>query len=138
MKKTLLIFALTAALVLSMAACGSAPAKTEPAAESQVAEIVETPAEDGQNPVMNFVGVYSTEYSMEALVEAEGMEDAKITITYAGSPWFHTQTVMSGRFDPETLTMEFSNATLTELNYNSDGSVAIETISYVDGGGKGF
>ena len=136
MKKTLLIFALTAALVLSMAACGSAPAKTEPAAESQVAEIVETPAEEGQNPVMNFVGVYSTDYSMEALVEAEGMENAKITVTYAGSPWFHTQTVMSGRFDPETLTMEFSNATLTELNYNSDGSVAVEKISYVDGGGK--
>ena len=121
--------------MLSLSACGSArPAQTEaPAAEPQATAGAETPAEDsGQNPVMNFVGVYSTEYSTEALVEAEGAENARITVTYAGSPWFHNQTVMSGRFDPETLTVEFSNATLTEYTYASDGSVTEEKTSYTD------
>ena len=56
---------------------------------------------------MNFVGIYSTEYSTEALVEADGADGAKIIVTWAGSPWFHNQTVMSGLFDPETLTMTF-------------------------------
>ena len=133
MKKKLLAFILFMALVLSLAACGSAPgAETEP----QAAETVETPEDDGQNPVMNFVGVYSTEYSMEALVEAEGAENARITVTYAGTPWFHNQTVVSGRFDPETLTVEFSDATLTEYTYNSDGSVAEEKTSYTGGTGR--
>ena len=135
MKTTLFAFLLSLALVLSLSACGSArPAQTEtPAAEPQLTETVETPAEDReQNPVMNFVGVYSTEYSTEALVEAEGAENARITVTYAGSPWFHNQTVMSGRFDPETLTVEFSNATLTEYTYASDGSVTEEKTSYTD------
>lgn len=135
MKKTLFAFLLSLALVLSLSACGSArPAQTEaPAAEPQLTETAQTPAEDsGQNPVMNFVGVYSTEYSTEALVEAEGAEYARITVTYAGSPWFHNQTVMSGRFDPETLTVEFSNATLTEYTYASDGSVTEKKTSYTD------
>ena len=138
MKKTLFTVLLSLALVLSLTACGSArPAQSEtPAAEPQAAADAETPAEDsGQNPVMNFVGVYSTEYSTEALVEADGAENARITVTYAGSPWFHNQTVMSGRFDPETLTVEFSNATLTEYTYASDGSVTEEKTSYTDGKG---
>ncbi len=126
MKKKLLAVLLSLALVLSLAACGNAP-KTEGEASDEG---------DGQNPVMNFVGVYHADDSTEALVEAEGMENAKITVTWAGSPWFHNQTVMSGRFDPETLTVEFSNATLTEYTYNSDGSVAEEKVSNTDGTGR--
>ena len=138
MKKTLLSAMILAALMLSLAGCGSTrPAEGEaPAAEAQVTEAEQSPVgEDGQNPVMNFVGVYSTEYSTEALVEAEGTENAKITVTWAGSPWFHSQTVMSGRFDPETLTVEFDNAALTEYSYASDGSVKEEETSYVDSSG---
>jgi hypothetical protein len=85
---------------------------------------------------MNVAGVYSTDYSVEALVEPEGADSAKITVTYAGSPWFHTQTVMSGRLDTDTLTVTFDNAALTEYSYASDGSVAEETLSYSDGRGK--
>ena len=71
MNKTLFAFILCAALVLSLAACGSAPtAETEPPApESEVTEEVPAPAEDdGQNPVLNFVGVYHADGSTEALV----------------------------------------------------------------------
>ena len=138
MKKTVFTFVMIMALVLSLAACGKAPAAESPvpAAEPQVTESVEAPAEDGQNPVMNFVGVYHWEDSTEALVEAEGMENAKITVTHADSPWFHTQTVMTGRFDPETLTMAFGGAALTEFTYSSDGSVSDEQRSDAGTSGK--
>ena len=137
MKKKLITLVLSLALALSLAACGTGPAAENktPAAEPQVTEAVEMPEEDGQNPIMNFVGVYSTEYNTEALVEAEGADGAKITVTWAGSPWFHTQTVMSGPFDPETLTMTFADAVLTEYTYASDGSVAGEKASDTDGKG---
>lgn len=135
MKKLLFASLITAALLLSLAACGES---TSPAAsESESFPESAAPAEDtGQNPVMNLIGVYSTDYSMEALVEAEGEESAKITVTYAASPWFHDQTVMSGRFDPAALTVEFNDAALTEYTYNSDGSVDTETLSYTGGTGR--
>ena len=126
MKKTVLICVLLAALLLSLAACGQAPAPAESAVPAE---------ENGQNPVMNFVGPYHAEGGLEALVEAEGAENAKISVTWAGSPWFHNQTVMSGPFDPETLSMTFSGSTLTEYTFRSDGSVAEEKASYRDGTG---
>lgn len=139
MKKTVSAFVIVMTLSLLLAACGSAPAaETEtPAAGPQVTEPVGDPAQDdGQNPVMNFAGVYSTEYAAEALVEAEGTENARITVTYAGSPWFHTRTVMNGRFEPETLTVTFTDATLTEYTYASDGSVKEEKTGYTGGSGR--
>ena len=131
MKKKLLVLSLALALMLALTACSR---ETQRPAEIQAAQ---TAAEnDGQNPVMNVVGVYSTDYSMEALVEAEGAENARITVTYAGSPWFHTRTVMSGSFDPATLTMTYDNAVLTEYTYASDGSVKEESTRYTGGRGR--
>ena len=139
MSKKILTVLLACAMLL-LAACGSAASTPadKPAQDPQPTEEApaETASQDGQNPVMNFVGVYSTEYSTEALVEADGMENAKITVTWAGSPWFHNQTVMSGPFDPDTLTMTFADSTLTEYTYASDGSVTEEKTSYTDGKGK--
>lgn len=140
MKTKLYALAITMLMVVSIAGCGAAPsADTGAAAESQVtaeSQITEdsglTVEDEGQNPVMNFVGVYSSGDSMEALVEAEEAENAKITVTYAGSPWFHHQTIMSGHFDSETLTVEFDNAAMTEYTYNSDGSVKEEKVTYTD------
>lgn len=116
-------------MMLLLSACGGAAQAQEENNDEAAGP------QDGQNPVMNFVGIYSTEYSTEALVEADGAEGAKITVTWAGSPWFHNQTVMSGHFDPETLTMTFTNATLTEYTYASDATVTEEKTSYTDGKG---
>ena len=145
MNRKPLAFVIAMALALTLTGCRAArpeeAARPEdaapPAAEPQAAAEVQPPqADDGQNPVMNFVGVYSTDQSSEALVEAEGRENARITVTYAPSPWFHDQTVMSGRFDTETCTMAYTDATLTEYTYNSDGSVNGETVIYTDGEGR--
>lgn len=116
-------------MMLLLSACGGAAQAQEENNDEAAGP------QDGQNPVMNFVGIYSTEYSTEALVEADGAEGAKITVTWAGSPWFHNQTVMSGPFDPETLTMTFTNATLTEYTYASDATITEEKTSYTDGKG---
>ena len=116
-------------------ATGTVRIEVKPA-EPQVTETVETPVEDGQNPVMNFIGVYHSDDSIEALVEADGIENAKITVTWAGSPWFRTVTVMTGRFDSDTLTMEFNGTTLMEYTFKSDGSVAEETVTDTDNRGK--
>ena len=145
MKKSVLALILTLALALALCACGKAPAAetavpaetAAPASESQTAQDAPAPAqEDGQNPVMNFVGIYNADANTQALVEAEGMDGAKITVTWAGSPWFHTEKVMSGSFDAETLTMEFRGVTLTETTYNSDGSVSEENVSQTNGIGR--
>lgn len=116
-------------MMLLLSACGGAAQAQEENNDEAAGP------QDGQNPVMNFVGIYSMEYSTEALVEADGAEGAKITVTWAGSPWFHNQTVMSGPFDPETLTMTFTNATLTEYTYASDATITEEKTSYTDGKG---
>ena len=116
-------------MMLLLSACGGAAQAQEENNDEAAGP------QDGQNPVMNFVGIYSTEYSTEALVEADGAEGAKIIVTWAGSPWFHNQTVMSGPFDPETLTMTFTNATLTEYTYASDATITEEKTSYTDGKG---
>ena len=74
--------------------------------------------------------------STEALVEADGASDARITIRFAYTPWFQNQKVMSGSFDAGSLTVNFTNATLTGYTYNSDGSVAEESVGYDDGEGR--
>ena len=137
-KKVLVLF--LSCVMLLLAACGTSgqtPAEQPTEASQQPADDSSEAgaSADGQNPVMNFVGKYHAGDSVEALVEAEGANDVRITVTYAGSPWFQNQTVMSGAFDAETLTVSFSNATLTEYTYNSQGDAAEETVSYSDGKG---
>lgn len=154
MTKKLFAIIMVCALAL-LAACGSIPQTSgnpaaentqQPAeAEQETEQKAETPAEetpaeeaaseDGQNPVMNFVGVYSASRA-NMLVEAEGAENAKITVTWAGSAWEQAKWVMSGSFDADTLTVAYSNGTLTELTYKSNGEVDTETVTYEDGTGR--
>ena len=76
-------------------------------------------AEDGQNPVMNFVGVYSCE-DASILVEAEGMENARLTVTRGDARW-----VMSGKFDTEALNVYYQDCVKTageeEVYFNGHG-----------------
>ena len=58
-------------MMLLLSACGGAAQAQEENNDEAAGP------QDGQNPVMNFVGIYSTEYSTEALVEADGAEGAK-------------------------------------------------------------
>ena len=92
-------------------------------------------ADDGQNPVMNFVGPYASgRASMQ--VDASGEHDATITITWGSSAAESTEWVMSGAFDPDTLAVEYSGAVKTNYVYGDDGSVKSQEVEYSDGTGR--
>ena len=115
------------------------PAETEaetPAGEAEpVTEEAEVPAEeDGQNPVMNFVGPYASGRA-HAMVEAEGSDRAKITIEWGDSANALVRWVMSGTLDPDTLTVEYYNCVRSYVTYKEDGSVESETAEYENGTG---
>lgn len=129
--KKLLMIAMACLLVL-LAACGTA--NTAPASEAPAEPAAETSG-DGQNPVMNFVGVYGAGKG-SILVEAEGERGAKITVTWANGAAEKSQWSMSGEFDEETLSVAYSNCTKTDLVFTDDISDPVETVVYTDGTGR--
>lgn len=129
--KKLLMIAMACLLVL-LAACGTA--NTAPASEAPAEPAAETSG-DGQNPVMNFVGVYGAGKG-SILVEAEGERGAKITVTWANGTAEKSQWSMSGEFDEETLSVAYSNCTKTDLVFTDDVSDPVETVVYTDGTGR--
>ncbi len=93
-----------------------------------------TAEEDGQNPVMNVIGPYASGRA-RAMVEADGMENARISIEWGASAWELAKWVMSGRFDPETMTVSYTDCVKSILVYKEDGSLESETIEYENGTG---
>lgn len=90
---------------------------------------------DGQNPVMNFVGPYACDRA-SMLVECSGQSGADITITWGSSAWENSVWNIVGDFDADTLTVTYSDAVKTNYVYNSDGSVKSEEVEYSDGSGR--
>ncbi|MBR0374163.1 MAG: hypothetical protein IJH91_06530 [Mogibacterium sp.] len=90
--------------------------------------------EDGQNPVMNFIGEYACDRAV-VLVEAGEGNSATVTVTWGSSAWESSEWVMSGEFDENTLTIEYRNCVRTDHVYKSDGTVELENVMYEDGGG---
>ncbi len=90
--------------------------------------------EDGQNPVMNFVGEYQCDRA-HAVVEAVGKDLARVVVTWSGSAWEQGMWVMSGPLDPETLRADYADGRMTELVYDDSGEVKTETVVYEDGTG---
>ena len=133
--KKLLTLLLALMMLFSLAACaaksepaGSEPAGSEPAGSEPAA------AEDGQNPVMNFVGTYACDRA-SVFVEADGADGAKLTVRWGSSAWEHSEWTMSGKFDPETLTIEYSDCVRKDVAFAEDGSVDSETVVFENGVG---
>ncbi len=125
MKKIICLIAVLV-MVFSLAACAAkeaAPAGSEAAAE-----------EDGQNPVMNFIGVYGHDRA-SVMVEADGSDGAKITVTWGSSAAENSEWVMSGKFDPETLTVAYTDCVRTDYVWNEKGEIDSETVAYENGEG---
>ena len=91
--------------------------------------------EDGQNPIMNFVGPYACDRA-SMMVEASGQSDAKITIDWASSASENTEWVITGTFDVDTMTVDYADAVKTNYVYNGDGSVESQDVEYSDGAGR--
>ena len=113
-----------------------APETEAPETEEPSTEEASTEAEeDGQNPVMNFIGVYAYERaSIE--VECEGTENAKFTVMWGSSAAEHREWTMSGKFDEATQTVEYDNCACKDVVFNEDGTVESETPVYENGTGS--
>ena len=90
--------------------------------------------EDGQNPVMGFIGPYA--YGRAGMyIEADGMHNARVSVAWGSSALEHSEWTMSGPFDEETLTITYSDCVRKDIVFNEDGSVKSETIAYENGTG---
>ena len=112
-------------MVFSLCACGAQDAKP---AGSEVLP------DDGQNPVMNFIGVYGHDRA-SVMVEPDGMEGAKITVTWPSSASENAEWVMSGEFDAETLTVHYTDCVKTVFIWNEQGEIDSQTVAYENGEG---
>ena len=91
--------------------------------------------EDGQNPVMNFIGNYGAGRAT-ITVSAEGNENAAFHITWGSSAAEHSEWDMSGPFDVDSLTAAYDNCCRRDVVFNEDGEVVQDTTVYEDGTGK--
>jgi len=94
--------------------------------------------EDGQNPVMNFVGNYGwARATME--IAAKGDDMADVAVLWAGSAFEYTEWTMSGILDTDTLTVSYSDCTKKIVTFDDTskdtGEPAQETIEYTGGTG---
>ena len=111
---------------VTMTACGNTNANSE-----ATAPVVE----DGQNPVMNFVGKYG---SGRATIEvgADGAEGATVKITWGSSASEQGVWEMSGPFDTDTLTITYDNCVNKDVTYDETGEVTDEKVVYENGTGS--
>ena len=93
--------------------------------------------EEGQNPVMNWIGRYSSpqEERASAVVACEGMDSARITITWSGSAWERAEWEIIGKLDLDTLTITYTGATKAIVTRDENGNVVNEEVEYSDGTG---
>ena len=94
-----------------------------------------TGAGDGQNPVMNFIGEYAAGRA-HARIEADGAENARITIEWSSSAWELTRWVMSGKLNNETLTVDYTDCVKSKVTYGDSGELVSEVTEYENGTGK--
>lgn len=90
--------------------------------------------DDGQNPIMNFVGNYASGRAT-ILVEADGDEGGKATVTWGSSAFENVVWTMSGDYDAESHVLSYDDCVKTEYAYNDDGSVASDKEIYTGGTG---
>ena len=121
-KNKIITLLLVCALVFAVSACGGNSNSEES-------------SDDGQNPIMNFIGTYVCDRA-EIVIGADGDEDATVTVTWGSSAWENSSWIMSGTFDSETLQLEYHDCVRTDYVYNEDGDTESEEEVYV--GGHGF
>ena len=109
---------------------------------SEIATVIESPAsdtenagvEDGQNPVMGFIGPYAYD-RVGMYIEADGGHNARVSVAWGSSAREHSEWFMSGPFDEKTLTITYSNCVRKDVTFNENGDVESETIAYENGTG---
>lgn len=93
--------------------------------------------EDGQNPVMNLIGIYEDETSQRAWMQimTDGDKGGVVEIHWASSAFETTIWTFSGVFDTEDNTLPYENCVKTDYIYDEDGNETAEVL-YENGTGR--
>ena len=115
------IFCILLALMLAVvgfSACG----KTEAPADT-TEPVVVGGEEDGQNPVMNFIGNYQSD-RRTMLVEAKGMDEAKVTVRWGSDAWTHAEWTLTGKVveEGDGLVMQYTDGAYATVTTDEDGN----------------
>ncbi len=134
--KIILALALVAVLALSFTACsGSSDETTTTAPTTEaVSDTAQNDGEDGQNPVMNFIGNYDNG-GTTILVEADAKDGAVFTVDEPMTDDEKYTYTFSGTLDLDTLKVTYSNSTKKVIKLDSQGNVTGEKTAYTDGAG---
>ena len=84
---------------------------------------------------MNFVGYYSCDRASIFIEAADGANGAKALVNWGSSATEQTTWEMSGAFDTESLTIDYSDCVKTNYVYNENGD--LESMEEVYNGGTG-
>lgn len=139
MKKWISLFVVLV-MIFSLAACAAqktaeeSPAPVEETA-AQPAGNEEAKADDGQNPIMNFVGTYGHDRASVLVEATDAADGVKITVTWASSAAENSEWVMTGKFDIDKLTVAYKDCVKTDFVYDENGEVKSETVAYENGEG---
>lgn len=109
--------------------------KAEAQGEQEKKETTAAESEDGQNPVMNVIGDYTSGRANIHIDAGEGNSVSAI-VNWASSASENSEWTMSGSFNVDTLTFEYSGCTKKTTVYAEDGSVESEETEYTDGTGR--
>ena len=79
--------------------------------------------EDGQNPVMNFIGNYQSD-RRTMLVEAQGMDEAKVTVHWGSDAWTYAEWVLTGKIEEEGdgLVMRYTDGAYATVTADENGN----------------
>ena len=104
------------------------------AVDASAKGVEKTGGEEGQNPVMGFIGPYA--YGSAGMyIEAGGGHDARVSVAWGNSTGKRSEWTMSGPFDEKTLTITYSNCVRKDLVFNENGDIESETTAYENGTG---
>ena len=97
--------------------------------------VITEPAEEEQNPIMNFAGTYAAGRCAIDVIPGDDDDTVYFDILWGSSAAETTEWTMSGTFDPDTLTVTYDDAVRTDLVFNENGDVESSEVVYENGTG---
>ena len=116
--KIISLFLVLSLVVIGLSACGET---AKPADDTTAAPVAAE--EDGQNPVMNFIGNYQSD-RRTMLVEAQGMDEAKVTVHWGSDAWTYAEWVLTGKIEEEGdgLVMRYTDGAYATVTADENGN----------------
>ena len=94
----------------------------------------ETPAEDGQNPVMNIIGTYMND-RCTATIEADGTDGVKVSAYWGDTAKDGFQWDLTGTFDTETNRINYTDAKKASVTYTDIDAYDVNEVLFENGTG---